>query len=112
MPTGQISTTEMQVTSIRLERELKEHLKALAGNQGYQTLIRDVLWTYVRQKSGDYSEQLSPTQIRASVLAISHHQQRCAVTGQVIQPQEAMQLGFTTDGMMVPLSADGWQNKA
>jgi hypothetical protein len=39
----QISTTEMEVTSIRLERELKERLKELAGNQGYQALIRDVL---------------------------------------------------------------------
>ncbi|WP_110987317.1 hypothetical protein [Acaryochloris thomasi] len=100
----------MQVTSIRLERELKERLKTLAGNQGYQTLIRDVLWTYVQQKSGD--DRLSPTQISASVPAIAHQQQHCAVTGQVIQPQEAMQLGFTTEGMVVPLSSDEWQDKA
>jgi predicted DNA-binding protein len=31
-------------TSIRLERELKDKLKEIAGNQGYQALIRDVLW--------------------------------------------------------------------
>ncbi|MEO0373494.1 MAG: hypothetical protein AAF329_02475 [Cyanobacteria bacterium P01_A01_bin.17] len=102
----------MQVTSIRLERELKERLKTLAGNQGYQTLIRDVLWTYVQQKSGDYSDRLSPTQISASVPAIAHQQQHCAVTGQVIKPQEPMQLGFTTEGIVVPLSSDGWQDKA
>jgi predicted DNA-binding protein len=47
-------TTEMEVTSIRLERELKERLKEISGHQGYQALIREVLWKYVQQKSGDY----------------------------------------------------------
>jgi predicted DNA-binding protein len=42
-----IPTTQMEVTSIRLERELKQRLKALAGNQGYQALIREILWSYV-----------------------------------------------------------------
>ncbi|MEQ8465283.1 hypothetical protein [Coleofasciculus sp. E1-EBD-02] len=53
------STTEMKVTSIRLERELKEKLKDLSGNQGYQALIRDVLWNYVQHKSGDYRRSLA-----------------------------------------------------
>lgn len=98
------ATTEMEVTSIRLERELKEKLKDLAGNQGYQALIRDVLWNYVQQKSGDYQPQFSRTDIRASVEAIAQQEERCVITGDVIRPHEAMLLGFTTDGDMVPLS--------
>lgn len=107
-----IATTDMQVTSIRLERDLKERLKALAGTKGYQTLIRDVLWTYVQQKSGEYSELLSTTQISASIPAVAHQQQTCAVTGQLIQARESMRLGFTTEGILVPLSADGWSEEA
>ncbi|WP_313930272.1 hypothetical protein [Trichocoleus sp. FACHB-262] len=41
------STSEMQVTSIRLEAELKERLRELSGEQGYQTLIREILWQFV-----------------------------------------------------------------
>ncbi len=33
------STSEIQVTSIRLEPELKERLREIFGGQGYQTLI-------------------------------------------------------------------------
>jgi hypothetical protein len=98
------ATTEMEVTSIRLERELKEKLKDLAGNQGYQALIRDILWNYVQQKSGDYQPQFAPTDIRASVKAIAQQEERCAITGNLIRPREAMLLGYTTDGNMVPLS--------
>jgi predicted DNA-binding protein len=98
------ATTEMEVTSIRLERELKEKLKDLAGNQGYQALIRDILWNYVQQKSGDYQPQLARTDIRASVKAIAQQEERCVITGSLIRPREAMLLGFTTDGNMVPLS--------
>jgi uncharacterized protein (DUF4415 family) len=43
------TTTEMEVTSIRLERDLKDKLKELSGKQGYQALIRDILWKYVQQ---------------------------------------------------------------
>ncbi|MGA7933802.1 MAG: hypothetical protein WCA35_09665, partial [Kovacikia sp.] len=63
------STTEMEVTSIRLERELKERLKDLSGSQGYQALIRDILWNYVRQKSGDFTPQVSQGEIRATIAA-------------------------------------------
>ncbi|OKH20860.1 hypothetical protein [Chroogloeocystis siderophila] len=96
------ATTEMEVTSIRLERELKERLKELAGNQGYQALIRDILWKYVQHKSGD---RIHPsTDIRASIPATAQKEEYCAITGQLIQPQESMLLGLTTYGDLVPLS--------
>ncbi|GAC1461512.1 MAG: hypothetical protein NVS2B14_09180 [Chamaesiphon sp.] len=98
------STTEMDVTSIRLERELKEKLKAIAGNHGYQALIRDVLWNYVQQKSGDYRPQFSRTDIRASIEATAQKEERCVLTGKFIQPTEPMLLGLTTNGDLVPLS--------
>jgi len=97
------TTTDMEVTSIRLERELKEKLKELSGNQGYQALIRDILWQYVQQKSGTYSPQALPT-IRATVAAIAQQEERCVLTGSLIQPNESMFLGLTTTGGMVPLS--------
>lgn len=99
-------TTEMEVTSIRLERELKENLKQLAGNQGYQALIRDVLWSYVQQKSGQFRPGLTPDQIRARIEAVAQQEETCALTGKAIKPQEAMLLGWTTTGEMVPLSVD------
>jgi predicted DNA-binding protein len=46
------STSEMQVTSIRLKPELKERLQEISGEQGYQTLIREVLWQFVEQQMG------------------------------------------------------------
>ena len=97
------STTEMEVTSIRLERELKEKLKELAGNQGYQALIRDVLWHYVQQRSGQYQPQLTSEQIRATFEAIAQREERCALTGEIIRVAEKMWLGLTTSGEMVPL---------
>ncbi|HEY9623921.1 MAG TPA: hypothetical protein V6C78_26425 [Crinalium sp.] len=98
------ATTDMEVTSIRLERELKEKLKDLAGNQGYQALIRDVLWNYVHQQSGHHQPQYSRDQIRASVEAIAQQEEICALTGEVIRPHEPMFLGLTATGEMVPLS--------
>ena len=100
------STTEMEVTSIRLEKELKENLKALSGNQGYQSLIRDILWNYVWQKSGDYQAKMSTDDIRASVPAIAQQEQRCVLTGTIINPKDSMFLGLTPQGDMVPLSVD------
>jgi metal-responsive CopG/Arc/MetJ family transcriptional regulator len=99
-------TTEMEVTSIRLERELKEKLKDLAGNRGYQALIRDLLWNYVQQKSGDYRPQFSKADIRASFTATAQKEEQCVLTGKVIQPHEQMLLGLTTNGDMVPLCLD------
>ena len=106
MTTQQRTTTpEMLVTSIRLEAELKQRLKELSGQQGYQALIRDVLWNYVQQSSPE-RPSLSPSQIRASTAAIAQREERCALTGQIIRPSEKMWLGLTTDGDLVPLSFD------
>ena len=99
-------TTEMEVTSIRLERELKDKLKELSGNQGYQALIRDILWNYVQQKSGEWKPRFSRADIRASIAATSEQEERCVLTGQVIQAQQPMLLGLTKTGDMVPLSVE------
>lgn len=103
---SRVSTTDMEVTSIRLERDLKEKLKSLAGNRGYQALIRDVLWQYVEQSAADYQPQVRRDDIRASFEAIAERLEHCALTGQAIQPQETMRLGLTTQGLLVPLSLD------
>ncbi len=102
------ATTDMEVTSIRLERELKEKLKELSGNQGYQALIRDVLWHYVQQKSGDYSPQVSLAEIRATMPAIARQEERCVLTGKLIQPNEPMLLGVVPNGSVVPLSTSSF----
>jgi predicted DNA-binding protein len=100
------STTDMEVTSIRFERELKEKLKELAGSQGYQSLVRDILWEYVQQRSEDYRLNLAPADIRVSIAAIAQREERCAITGRDIQAQENMLLGLTMDGKLVPLRVD------
>ncbi|BBD54696.1 MULTISPECIES: hypothetical protein [Planktothrix] len=100
------STTDMEVTSIRLERDLKEKLKGLAKNKGYQALIRDILWNYVQQKSGDYRPPLTREDIRAHISAIAEQEERCVLTGNIIRPKEAMFLGLTFQGDMVPLSVE------
>ena len=100
------STTEMEVTSIRLERTLKDKLKDLSGNQGYQALIRDILWNYVHQKSGDYRPQFAPSDIRATLEAIARKDESCALTGKLIQEGTDMLVAFTIYGDLVPLSSD------
>ncbi|MEA5515295.1 hypothetical protein [Nodularia sp. UHCC 0506] len=99
-------TTDMEVTSIRLERELKDKLKDIAGNQGYQALIRDILWNYVQQKSGEWKPRFSQADIRASIAATAQQEERCVLTGQLIPPQQPMLLGLTKNGDMVPLSLE------
>lgn len=100
------STTDMDVTSIRLERELKDRLKELAGTQGYQALIREILWNYVQQKSGAYKPQFSRSDIRASIPATAEREERCVLTGQFIQARQPMLLGLTRQGELVPLSVE------
>jgi metal-responsive CopG/Arc/MetJ family transcriptional regulator len=100
------STTEMEVTSIRLEKNLKEKLKELSGNQGYQALIRDILWNYVHQKSGDYRPQFNRSDIRATIEATAQKDESCALTGKLIQENELMLLALTTYGDFVPLSRE------
>jgi len=99
-------TTEMEVTSIRLERELKEKLKELSGSQGYQALIRDILWNYVQQRSVEYPSPIAKTEIRATLAAIAQKEEQCALTGTMILPNQPMLLGLTTTGALIPLSAD------
>lgn len=110
MPTiHQVATTEMQVTSIRFEQGLKDRLKELAGNQGYQALIRDILWNYVHQHS-KASQSQSRSDIRATVPGIAQKEELCVLTGKPIQPQEPMLLGLTTNGEMVPISREGLES--
>ncbi len=99
-------TTDMEVTSIRLERELKEKLKDIAGNQGYQSLIRDILWNYIQQKSGEWKPRFSKSDIRASIAAVAQQDERCVLTGKLIESQQPMLLGLTRNGDMVPLGLD------
>ncbi|WP_353929074.1 hypothetical protein WJM97_12120 [Okeanomitos corallinicola TIOX110] len=100
------STTDMEVTSIRLERELKDKLKEIAGNQGYQALIRDILWNYVQQKSGEWKPRFSRNDIRASIAATAQQDERCVLTGKLIESQQPMLLGLTKNGDMLPLCVD------
>ncbi len=107
MPTlSRPSTTDMEVTSIRLDKELKENLKAIAGNRGYQALIREILWAYVEQQSGNAGSTLSRQDIRATIPATAERTERCVLTGQLITPGSAMLLGLTPQGALVPLSQD------
>ena len=100
------TTTQMEVTSIRLEKSLKDSLKALSGKQGYQALIRDILWNYVHQKSGDYRPQFSKFDIRAKIDAVAQKDESCVLTGQLIPENEPMYLGLTLSGDLVPLSVN------
>lgn len=100
------TTTEMEVTSIRLEKTLKEKLKELSGNQGYQAMIRDILWNYVQQKSGDYRPRFSEADIRATIAATARKDESCVLTGKLIQENEPMFLGLTIHGDFVPLSVE------
>lgn len=107
MPTlTRVSTTDMEVTSIRLERSLKEKLKALAGNRGYQALIRDILWQYVEQGPTEVPTQLQPEDICASFGAMAEREQVCALTGNPILAHAPMRLGLTAQGRLVPLSVE------
>jgi predicted DNA-binding protein len=118
----------MQVTSIRLEPELKERLREISGEKGYQTLIREVLWQFVEQQPvlnevQSYSAEdrrllqrgncfappsqpplLSMLDIRVTFRAVSQQEEQCAITGQRIQPQQEMLLGLTTNGEIIALS--------
>ena len=100
------STTQMEVTSIRLEKTLKDSLKNLSGSQGYQTLIRDILWNYVQQKSGEYRPNFSQTDIRATIPSIARKDESCVLTGKLINEGEKMLLALTIHGDFVPVSED------
>ena len=101
-----ISTTEMEVTSIRLERELKERLKGLSGSQGYQALIRDVLWNFVQQRSQDFLPSITSTDIRATINAKAERSENCSLSGKTIQIGQEIFLGLTNEGNLVPIHPD------
>lgn len=109
-PSNSTPTTEMEVTSIRLERELKNRLKAIAGGSGYQALIREILWAYVQQGARPFPHPLkglySVEDIRATFPATAQREEECVLTGQPISPQESMLLGLTPHGTLVPLSSE------
>ena len=96
--------TEMQVTSIRFERELIDRLKEMAGKQGYQALVRDVLWDYVNHEEG--KEQITRSQIRTVVEAIAVRDEVCALTGKRIPEGKKLLMGILVDERWVPLSLD------
>lgn len=98
------ATTEMEVTSIRLERDLKDRLKTLAGNQGYQALVREVLWNYVQHRSGECHHQRRD--ICSTVTATAHQDLTCGLTGEAILSGQPMLLGLTTEGTLIPLCPD------
>jgi hypothetical protein len=96
----------MEVTSIRLERELKDRLKEFSGDQGYQALVREILWNYVRERSGDLGGRLTRADVRSTIPATAREEQRCALTGNLIRPNEPILLGLTARGNLVPLKAE------
>jgi hypothetical protein len=49
---------------------------------------------------------LSQSDIRATFAAIAQQEEHCAITGQLIQPQQSMWLGLTTTGELIPLSVE------
>lgn len=105
------STTQMEVTSIRLERTLKDSLKKLSGSQGYQALIRDILWNYVQQKSGEYRPNFSTSDLRATVEATAQKDESCVLTGKLIQQGEPLLLALTIHGDFVPVSIGALEKK-
>jgi hypothetical protein len=98
----------MQVTSIRLEKDLKERLRDLSGEQGYQSLIRQVLWDYVDRHSQPH-QRAHPSEIRATIPATAQQPESCAITGQPILPKQSMLLGWTNLGEWVPLCLESWE---
>ena len=103
------STTQMEVTSIRLEKNLKDSLKNLSGSQGYQTLIRDILWNYVQQKSGEYRPNFSKSDIRATIASTARKDESCVLTGKLIPEGKDMLLALTIHGDFVPVSLEAME---
>ncbi len=97
----------MQVTSIRFERELIDRLKDLAGDKGYQALVREVLWDYVKQED---PEMIERSQIRSLVSAIAYRDEICSLTGETIEEGEDMALGLLRDSRWVPICWEAIEN--
>lgn len=97
----------MQVTSIRFERELIDRLKEMAGKQGYQALVRDVLWEYVNHDA-DHGT-VNRAQIRTVVEAIAVRDEVCALTGKRIPEGTKLLMGLLVDERWVPLCTQSIQ---
>jgi metal-responsive CopG/Arc/MetJ family transcriptional regulator len=103
-------TSEMQVTSIRFEKALIDELKALSGTNGYQSLVRDILWNYVQQQSSHAPFQIRREDIRTIMAAEAYRQERCALSDRIIEPREEMWMALTADGQLVPISVDSLED--
>lgn len=97
------STTEMEVTSIRLEKSLKQAIKDLSGSKGYQTMIRDILWNYVQIHSGDYRPTFSEHDIIAYSESIAQKDLCCVLSGKPINKGDTFLLCRTVFEDFVPV---------
>ena len=96
------STSNMKVTSIRLEEELINELKKQKHPEGYQFLIRKVLWNYVRRSAN--KSKYDSTHIEGYMNGFAQMEQTCVLTGKYIAKGEACQFGITIDGSLVPVA--------
>jgi hypothetical protein len=87
-----VPTTDMEVTSVRLEKELKDKLKELAGDKGYQTLLRKVLWAFVHSQGGSN---------RTSGIISTVKDTKCELSGVEIAKGEDMLLAQTVYGELL-----------
>jgi len=91
----------MEVTSIRLEASLKEQLKVLAGSgKGYQALIRDILWQYVRAAT----EAPTLETIRSLTPTTALRDEQCTLTGKAIPKGAQAWLALADDGTLFLLA--------
>ena len=97
-----VPTTEMKVTSIRLEKQLIEELKAMKHPEGYQFLIRKVLWNYVRRTNN--TSKYDEKHIEGRFEGYATMEQACALTGRLIRKNDRCQYGITIDGSIVPIA--------
>ena len=98
------ATTNMIVTSIRLEEELRQALKDLKHSQGYQFLVREVLWDYVRRNSDTYKPDFTTNNITGYIDGVANRESTCVLTQTVIKQGEPCQYAITDTGALVPVS--------
>jgi hypothetical protein len=58
------------------------------------------------RRSISHTPPLPISNIRATFRAIAQQEERCALTGQVIAPQQPMRLGLSITGELIPLSTE------
>lgn len=107
MPSGHYKrnkTTNMEVTSIRLDAELKRIFKEVTkgSKQGYQDKIREVLWQWAQRNYGEYQPEYSETAITAIFDGVSNKEQTCAFTKMTIMAGEPCKYALMIDGQMIP----------